>query len=432
MGVMVRAWTSDWNRGEQLPGGAQGFTFLARRRGHPDDSAEYILKELKRKRDATARARMCAEVASLRLVTHPSVAKLVDTNATLDDAESELFVVMEYIPGPHISDAVQTARPTPEQALECVVAVLVALDACHQADVFHRDIKPENIILRDGKWADPVLIDFGISFNTESSVHTYAHDAFGNRFLRLPEFESGSAYRRDARSDVTAAGGLLYYLVTGFFPHILIDENKRAPFARSPWAEVCRESLAPELWQRLDRFFRRSFEYALSDRWPTARAAVDFLERTPASFEGTPVEFESRLREIRTKFEEQETSRFATQVKLSMSQLSSMTKLVVKEAQTAMAGLLKISAQNYNVDLQKWNYPAIFNVRAEHGSDISMQLILHYNRVGDELIIHRASPGPESRLASVAFVDPDFLDLAKRVTEDALLEAISAVLARVK
>lgn len=61
-----------------------------------------------------------------------------------------------------------------------------AVEHSHAAGGIHRDIKPDNVMLRDSK-PDPVLIDFGLTFNrfdVEDSL-TGDHQELGNRFLRL-------------------------------------------------------------------------------------------------------------------------------------------------------------------------------------------------------------------------------------------------------
>ena len=42
-------------------------------------------------------------------------------------------------------------------------ATLEGLGELHAAEIVHRDLKPENIVLRGGAWADPVIIDLGLS-----------------------------------------------------------------------------------------------------------------------------------------------------------------------------------------------------------------------------------------------------------------------------
>jgi serine/threonine-protein kinase len=95
--------------------------------------------------------------------------------------------------------------------------VLAGLSFSHRHGVVHRDIKPGNVMLTspDIGRAQAKIADFGIA-RIESSTLTQAGTMMGTPAYMAPEQFLGEAI--DARSDVYAAGVLLYQLLTGQRP----------------------------------------------------------------------------------------------------------------------------------------------------------------------------------------------------------------------
>ena len=104
----------------------------------------------------------------------------------------------------------------PFEALDIIDAVLQALGAAHSAGLIHRDVKPENVILRE----DGVVkvADFGLARAVTSATSTAQTGVLLGTvaYLAPEQVERGIA---DARSDVYAAGLLLFEMLTGELPH---------------------------------------------------------------------------------------------------------------------------------------------------------------------------------------------------------------------
>ena len=171
--------------------------------------------------------------------------------------------------------------------LPTAVRLVGILRDCHAQGFVHRDVKPDNIILRDGDPAEPWLLDFGLNYHEEQTA-TFATEAgqeLGNRFLRLPELSAGSRSKQDARSDLTFAAGILFYLLTGRHPDVLQDGEGRLPHQREEGLGLLR-GVGGSRDARLAAFFDEAFMPNLSGRFPTAELMLVALGRLTS--EDTP------------------------------------------------------------------------------------------------------------------------------------------------
>src|SRR3954463_4443129 len=84
------------------------------------------------------------EAESASRLTHPNIITVTDFGRT---AEGSLFLVMEFLAGESLSEAINGGPMPPARALAIVRQILRALEHAHGAGVVHRDLKPENIML---------------------------------------------------------------------------------------------------------------------------------------------------------------------------------------------------------------------------------------------------------------------------------------------
>lgn len=142
-------------------------------------------------------------------LSHPNLVNVFD-----QAREGKIvFLAMEYVPGITLRDALRDfGALSPNRVLEIFEPVLAGLAAAHKAGILHRDIKPENVLLSDdGKIK---LSDFGLA--RPISAHTQTGAVIGTVAYLSPELVSKGI--ADARSDVYAAGIMLYELLTGQQP----------------------------------------------------------------------------------------------------------------------------------------------------------------------------------------------------------------------
>ena len=159
-------------------------------------------------------ARFVREARSAARLSHPNVVAVFDQG---DDAGT-LFLAMEYIPGRTLRDLIRNEAPlSPAKALALLDPVLSALAAAHQAGMIHRDVKPENVLLADDGRIK--VADFGLARAVTADTQ---HTATGGVLIGTVSYLSPELVvdgRADPRSDVYAAGVLLYEMLTGRKPH---------------------------------------------------------------------------------------------------------------------------------------------------------------------------------------------------------------------
>lgn len=151
--------------------------------------------------------------AAGRLV-HPSIVTIHDYGEAGDLA----YIVMEYVEGPSLKTVLDLGHtPRREDIVRIMEDVLSGLGFSHQHGIIHRDIKPGNIMLTSENLATAraKIADFGIA-RVESSTLTQAGTMMGTPAYMAPEQFLGETI--DARSDIYAAGVLLYQLLTGQRP----------------------------------------------------------------------------------------------------------------------------------------------------------------------------------------------------------------------
>ncbi len=158
-------------------------------------------------------SRFQREARAAARLTHPHVVAVYDQG----EADDLIYLAMEFIPGRTLRDVLRQFGPlTPEQALVILDPVLEALGAAHAAGFVHRDIKPENVLIADDGRVK--VADFGLAraVATSNTSATQGMIIGTVAYLSPEQVQRGEA---DERSDIYAAGILLYELVTGEVPH---------------------------------------------------------------------------------------------------------------------------------------------------------------------------------------------------------------------
>ena len=194
--------------------GGMGVVFTARQPG-PDRVVALKVLAPKVKNDPAFAERFQREARALARLTHPNIVALHD----FGESNGRWYVLMEYVDGISVREALDGARLSPEEAMVIVPAVCGALQYAHDRGIVHRDIKPENLLLdREGRVK---IVDFGLAKIVEpdgaDARLTGTRDVMGTPPYMAPEqFERPP--RADHRADIYALGVVFYEMLTGELP----------------------------------------------------------------------------------------------------------------------------------------------------------------------------------------------------------------------
>jgi beta-lactam-binding protein with PASTA domain/predicted Ser/Thr protein kinase len=162
-------------------------------------------------RDADFVGRFIGEAKSVAKLSHPNIVGVYDQGA---DGQY-LYLAMEYVPGRTLRELLQERGWLPwQEALAVIDPMLAGLAAAHQAGIVHRDVKPENVLITgDGRVK---VVDFGLARASAAVGNTRAGMIIGSVAYISPEQVTGTP--SDERSDVYAAGIVLFEMLTGRQP----------------------------------------------------------------------------------------------------------------------------------------------------------------------------------------------------------------------
>jgi beta-lactam-binding protein with PASTA domain/predicted Ser/Thr protein kinase len=156
--------------------------------------------------------RFVTEARSVARLSHPNVVTVYDQGA---DGRT-LFLAMEYVPGQTLRDLLtERGQLRPREALDIIEGVLSGLGAAHRAGIAHRDVKPENVLLGHENMVK--VADFGLARLMSGTSYTKSGMLIGTAAYLAPEQVTGSG--ADLRTDVYAAGVMLFEMLTGKQPH---------------------------------------------------------------------------------------------------------------------------------------------------------------------------------------------------------------------
>jgi eukaryotic-like serine/threonine-protein kinase len=271
----------------RLGRGGMGRVYLARSPGGRTVAVKVIRPEFAADREF--RARFAREVAAVRHISGLFTAAVIDA----DPVATMPWLATAYVPGPSLTEAVETQGPLPVLAVLTLAAGLAeGLAAIHAAGLVHRDLKPSNVLLApDG----PRLIDFGIAAAREASKLTRAGEVIGSPGFLSPEHALGEVV--DASSDVFSLGAVLAFAATGQGPfgegsmpavvHRVVyspPELSRLPSDLKPLIIPCLAKSRADRPTTSELLARLSGTVAATvPQWPPAVAPVAPAGRTPAT-----------------------------------------------------------------------------------------------------------------------------------------------------
>ena len=163
--------------------------------------------------DDECRDRFLREARAAGGLSHPNIVVVYDVG----EIEGRPYMAMELLEGAPLSETLEKTRMLPIRDVVVIGMQLArALEYAHVRGIVHRDIKPGNIMfLKDGQTIK--VTDFGIAHMDDGgSSHTQVGAVLGTPQYMSPEQARGE--KIDGRSDLFAAGIVLYQMLSGERP----------------------------------------------------------------------------------------------------------------------------------------------------------------------------------------------------------------------
>ena len=199
----------------KLGAGGMGEVWAAWHKGLKREVALKILRAA----SSDGAQRFDREVQAMTELTHPHTVRVFDYGSTEDGI---LYYAMELLRGENLTALVlREGALAPSRALYLVTQAARALAEAHRRGMVHRDVKPDNLfVTQAGDEGDYLkVLDFGIVKRSEepgAASLTQTGAIAGTPAYIAPEVVRGETI--DARADVYALGGVLYFLLTGEGP----------------------------------------------------------------------------------------------------------------------------------------------------------------------------------------------------------------------
>lgn len=157
-------------------------------------------------------------------LNHRNIVNIYDYS--IGNVQGNSYITMEFVDGPSLRDLIEkkfasTIDVTIDdicEALYYTSQICDALHATHQHGIIHRDIKPDNILVNSEGVVK--ITDFGI-VHVEEATFTPTGAMVGTPRYMSPEQVQGK--KLDGRSDLYAAGIIMYELLVGSPPFVTGD-----------------------------------------------------------------------------------------------------------------------------------------------------------------------------------------------------------------
>ena len=248
--------------------------------------------------DADLATRFEREARAASAIGHPHIIDVFDLGRTPDGL---LFMVMELLDGKPLTALLQQAPRMPVAlAVNLMTQVLGGLSAAHKHGIVHRDLKPDNIfdINTEDRHNFVKIVDFGIAKKLSARQPGRASPAamsgtmvgtvMGTPLYMSPEQAIGQVAQIDHRTDIFAAGVVLYEMLCG-----------RTPFRGEGYAAILGSilegkypqprALRPDIPAPIEAAIVRALDRDIEKRFPSAAAMRDAISGGGAEVTPAPV-----------------------------------------------------------------------------------------------------------------------------------------------
>jgi tetratricopeptide (TPR) repeat protein len=227
--------------------------------------------------DKPARKRFRKEATTLAKLNHPNIATVHEFGSQ----NQTDYLVTEYIAGISLDAQLTAGALKTEQIVDLGIQLAQGLAAAHEHGIIHRDLKPANLRLSsDGRLK---ILDFGLAQLLPQASNlgltatlTQSQEISGTLPYMAPEQLRGEP--ADARTDIWAAGAVLYEMATGHRPF-----EERIPTALA--GDIIHKPVLPprkirsKTSPKLEAVILRCLQKEQAKRYQSARELQSELER---------------------------------------------------------------------------------------------------------------------------------------------------------
>ncbi|MCP4886986.1 MAG: serine/threonine-protein kinase [Rubripirellula sp.] len=255
----------------EIARGGMGVVYRARQQGLDRPVAlKLISSGVLAGKEERRRFRIEAEAAAR--LHHPGIISIHEIGSW----QGHEYFSMTLVDGPTLQKRVDDRTFDDRESVRLARDVAKAVSYAHRNGIIHRDLKPENILI--GPDGCPLVTDFGLAkWHRDGSMMTRTGQVLGTPHYMSPEQASGQGLG-DVSTDVYSLGAILYALLTGQPPHV---GDSAAEVLRSVLQDepIPPRTLRREIPVDLETICLKAIQYESSQRYPSAEAMADDLER---------------------------------------------------------------------------------------------------------------------------------------------------------